>query len=82
MSRADSPITSSRPSSLFVSRIASQKRDLWIFFGCPHLLTTFQNRFLFLLCTRCESLTGISDRGGFVYVDYSLPEMVKAYPGT
>jgi len=31
-----------------------------------------------ILCTRCESLTGIGDRGGFMYVDFSPPEMAKA----
>lgn len=30
-----------------------------------------------ILCTKCESLMDIDDRGGFVYVNYSLSEMVK-----
>ncbi|MCE5337668.1 MAG: glycosyltransferase [Methanomicrobiaceae archaeon] len=28
-----------------------------------------------ILCTNCESLMSIDDRGGFMYVDYSAPEM-------
>lgn len=31
-----------------------------------------------VLCTKCESLKGIDDKGGFMYVEYSPPEMAKA----
>ncbi|HOI12512.1 MAG TPA: glycosyltransferase [Methanoculleus sp.] len=31
-----------------------------------------------ILCTKCESLKGIDDKGGFMYVEYSPPEMAKA----
>jgi len=31
-----------------------------------------------ILCMKCESFTGIDDGGGFMYVDYSPPEMARA----
>ena len=31
-----------------------------------------------ILCTKCESLTDIDSGGGFIYADYSVPEMAGA----
>ncbi len=31
-----------------------------------------------ILCTKCESLMGIDDRGGFMYVDYSSSKIARA----